>query len=162
MQKDDGSVADIFTAKMNRRRSLAERWADLMTDSFGTLAFFNINALLFVGWIAVNMGKVPGIPPFDPYPFGLLTMIVSLEAIFLSVIVLISQNRAAKNADLREEIDFQVNVQAEREITKMLSMLEDIEAHLKIAKERDLELLEMKKVLNLDELEARIRKSSGS
>lgn len=162
MQKDDGSVADIFTAKMNRRRSIAERWADLMTDSFGTLAFFNINALLFVAWIAVNMGAVPGIDVFDPYPFGLLTMIVSLEAIFLSVIVLISQNRAAKNADLREEIDFQVNVQAEREITKMLSMLEDIEAHLKIAKERDLELLEMKKVLNLDELEARIRKSSRS
>jgi len=161
-RKLDGRVAEAFSAKMNHRRSLTERWADLMTDSFGTVAFFNLNALLFVAWITVNLKLIPGVPAFDPYPFGLLTMAVSLEAIFLSVIVLISQNRAAKIADLLEEIDFQVNVQAEREITKMLSMLEEIEDHLKIAKLRDLELLRMKEDLNIDELERRVRKSIAS
>ncbi|KKW30827.1 MAG: hypothetical protein UY72_C0002G0002 [Candidatus Uhrbacteria bacterium GW2011_GWD2_52_7] len=144
---------------MSRRRSPSERIADLLTDGFGTISFFMVNVVLFAAWIIVNAGLVRGIAPFDPYPFNFLTMVVSLEAIFLSVIVLISQNRAAKNADLREEIDFQVNVQSEREITKILNMLEAIEAHMKIAKQHDLELLEMKEHLNLDELERRIRKT---
>lgn len=156
-RKVDGSIAEVFTAKMNRRRTLSERAADLLTDGFGTIAFFTVNVFFFAAWIAINTGLIRGITPFDPYPFNFLTMVVSLEAIFLSVIVLISQNRAAKNADLREEIDFQVNVQSEREITKMLGMLETIETHLKIAKQHDLELLRMKESLNLDELERRIR-----
>ena len=69
------------------------------------------------------MGLVPGVKPFDPFPFGLLTMVVSLEAIILAIAVLISQNRAAKIDDLREEVHLQINVIAEHELTKVMEML---------------------------------------
>jgi uncharacterized membrane protein len=110
-------------AKANAKRSLPEKFADWLTGYFGTVTFLVLNALWFTGWILVNTGKIPGIEPFDRFPFGLLTMIVSLEAIFLAIIVLISQNREAKIAELREEIDLQVNSIAEEEISKTIRLM---------------------------------------
>jgi uncharacterized membrane protein len=115
-------VIKSLKAQADLRRSPAERFADWLTDYFGTVGFLSMNALWFVVWIVINMGWIPGIRPFDPFPFGLLTMVVSLEAIFLAIIVLISQNRAAKIADLREEIDLQINTLAEEEVTKMIEL----------------------------------------
>jgi uncharacterized membrane protein len=68
------------------------------------------------------LGLIPGLQPFDPFPFGLLTMVVSLEAIGLAIIVLISQNRASRIDDLREEIDLQINTVAEEEVTKIIQL----------------------------------------
>lgn len=152
---------EAFSASMNHRRSISERGADFLTDSFGTIAFFNINAMLFLGWLLVNANVIPNFVAFDPYPFGMLTMIVSLEAIFLSIIVLISQNRAAKIADLREEIDLQVNVAAEQEITQILSMLEGIEKKLSIKELHVADLARMKEVLDLVDLEKKVVKELG-
>lgn len=146
---------------MHQKKSLSERGADFLTDSFGTIAFFNINAVLFIGWLLVNANIIPGFTAFDPYPFGMLTMVVSLEAIFLSIIVLISQNRAAKIADLREEIDLQVNVAAEQEITQILSMLEGIEKKLSIKELHAADLARMKEVLDLVSLEKKVVKELG-
>jgi uncharacterized membrane protein len=78
---------------------------------------------LFTGWILANVGLVPGVAPFDPYPFSFLTLVVSLEAIFLAIFVLMSQNRAARLADRRAHLDLQVDLLAERELTVMLHML---------------------------------------
>ena len=74
--------------------------------------------------MGVNLGHIDDIPPFDPYPFTFLTMVVSLEAIFLSIFVLISQNRMAHQADRRAHLDLQINLLAEQENTMMLRMLE--------------------------------------
>jgi len=115
-------VIKSFEAKANSNRSLAERTADFITDRFGSMTFLGINLAWFFIWIIVNIGLIPGIESFDPFPFGLLTMVVSLEAIFLSIVVLISQNRAARIDDLREEIDLQINTIAEEEITKMMEL----------------------------------------
>lgn len=115
-------VIKSFEAKANSNRRLAERIADFMTSRFGSMTFLAINLSWFFIWIVVNTGLIPGIKPFDSFPFGLLTMIVSLEAIFLAIIVLISQNRAAKIDDLREEIDLQINTIAEEEITKIMEL----------------------------------------
>ncbi len=142
-----------FKAKMDLARTPSEKFADFLTDSFGTVWFFSFNALLFVVWLSMNSGLVPAVPIFDPYPFGMLTMIVSLEAIFLAIIVLISQNRAAKIADIREETDLQVNTLAEKEITRMIKMLDDIHDHLGFPSEDDEELKQMKLGTNLDEIE---------
>lgn len=155
----NGHLEHIFTSKMNKKRTGTERWADWMTNAFGTILFFNLNAFLFIVWVIVNTGYIPGIKPFDPYPFNFLTMVVSLEAIFLSVIVLITQNRAAKIADLREEIDFQVNIRTEHESQKILRMLECIERRLNIPKSVDRELAQFERGLDLDVLEQEIRKS---
>jgi uncharacterized membrane protein len=142
-----------FKSKMNRERNLTDKVADLLTSSFGTVWFITINALWFAAWILFNSGFVPGIPVFDPYPYGLLTMIVSLEAIFLAIIVLISQNRAAKIADLREEIALHIGVKSEQEITKLLILLGAIHDHLGLPIEDDEELVMMKQKTDMDEIE---------
>lgn len=148
----------VFSAEMNRRRTMSERVADFLTDSFGTIAFLALNTSLFFAWIYLNSNVIPGFAPFDPYPYGMLTMVVSLEAIFLSVIVLISQNRAAKIADLREELDFQVNVTAEQEITQILKMIERVEKKLLVKEMNVPELSRMEETLNLVDLEKSVAK----
>jgi uncharacterized membrane protein len=109
-----------FKKKINAKRSIADKMADWLTASFGTLLFLGANAIFFTAWILLNISIIPGVGAFDPFPFGLLTMIVSLEAIFLAIIVLISQNRESNIAELREEIDLYINTYAESEITKLI------------------------------------------
>jgi uncharacterized membrane protein len=115
-------VVRSLKAEADKKRTSAERFADWLTDYFGTVAFLGINAVWFTVWIVINLGWLPGVAPFDPFPFGLLTMVVSLEAIILAIIVLISQNRASRIDDLREEIDLQINTLAEEEVTKMIQL----------------------------------------
>lgn len=110
-------------ARADAKRTFAEKVADTLTSKFGSITFLTMNFIWFAVWIPVNMGLVPGVEPFDPFPFGLLTMIVSLEAIGLAIIVLISQNREAKISELREEIDLQINTVADAELTKILHLL---------------------------------------
>ena len=115
-------------------RSLEERVADRITTFAGSMRFVYLHSAWFGVWILVNLGLVAAVlggllAPFDPFPFGLLTMIVSLEAIFLSTFVMISQNRQAAVADHRAEMDYQVNVRAEAEICKLLTMVEALVAH---------------------------------
>lgn len=147
-----------FKAKMDLRRTLTDRIADHITNAFGSVLFFSLNFSAFIIWIIWNNGWVPNVSVFDPYPYGMLTMVVSLEAIFLSIFVLISQNRAAKIADLREEVDLHVNVQAEEEITRLLIMVDQIHDHLGLDPDDDAELRRMKKRTNLKTIEDKISK----
>jgi uncharacterized membrane protein len=144
-------------SKMDIERSLSERFADLLTDYFGTVLFFILNAIWFLVWMLANTGLIPGIPVFDPFPYGLLTMVVSLEAIFLAIIVLISQNRAAKIADLREEIMLQVSTLSEQEITKLINMVDEIHDHIGLPAEDDDELIHMKEKTNMDTIESELK-----
>jgi uncharacterized membrane protein len=112
-------------AKELKKRSFGVRIADTMTAVFGSFAFLFLNATFFACWILVNVGAIPVIPAFDPFPFPLLTTMLSLEAIVLTLIVLMSQNRQSLISSLREEIDIQVNLISEREITKILQLLHE-------------------------------------
>lgn len=112
-----------FKAKADAKRIATEKFADLLTVKFGTVTFLTLNFVWFIAWILINTGKIPGIEPFDPFPFGLLTMIVSLEAIGLAIIVLISQNREARVSELREEIELQLNTISEGEVTKLIGLM---------------------------------------
>lgn len=151
-------IIRTFEAKFNAQRKWYDRFADLMTGTFGTFWFFALNGLWFFAWILWNSPLFPFLPKFDPYPYGFLTMMVSLEAIFLSIIVLISQNRQSKIADMREEIDLNINVRAEREITKILNLVDAIHDHLGLENENDHELTEMKQEIDLEEVEKEIEK----
>lgn len=131
--------------------------ADFCTSVFGSVWFLLINAFVFVIWIVVNIPEF-GFIPFDPFPFGLLTMAVSLEAIFLSIIVLISQNRQSKIADIRQRVNFEVDVRAEDEITKILKMLGEIQEHLGIRR-KDAELNRMEKKTNISEIQKKVEAS---
>jgi uncharacterized membrane protein len=95
-----------------------QRIADWISWFSGSMQFLALNAVWFVAWIAINTLSL-GVPQFDPYPFGLLTMIVSLEAIFLSCFVLISQNRQAEKDRVRADIEYEVNIKAELEIAHL-------------------------------------------
>lgn len=114
------------------QRSSADRLSDGITWFAGSAGFVIFHAIGFAFWLVVNVGLVPGVSPFDPYPFSFLTLVVSLEAIFLAIFVLMSQNRAARLADRRAHLDLQVDLLAERELTVMLHMLRALCAKQKV------------------------------
>lgn len=109
--------------------SVGQRLADVIADFSGSLAFLFLNVFIFVGWILANtLG--PLIWHFDPYPFQFLTMAVSLEAIFLSIFVLISQNRQAAKDRIKADLDYQVNVKSELEMSVMSVQIREIQKKL--------------------------------
>jgi len=113
-------------------RSLQDRLAAVMTTFSGSMAFVYIHAVWFGLWVALNMGilRIPYVTEFDPYPFGLLTLIVSLEAIFLSTFVLIAQNNLSALSERRAELDLHVNLLAEQKTAKVLELLDHIAQQL--------------------------------
>ena len=113
-------------------RSPGDRMSDAITRVAGSSGFVSVHVLLFAVWIALNTGIIPAVPVFDPYPFSFLTLVVSLEAIFLSIFVLMSQNRAARLADRRAHLDLQIDLLAERELTAILHMLRALCAKQKV------------------------------
>lgn len=117
-------------ARFERKKGVQEKIADVVTAFTGSLASVFIHALLFGGWILVNLGVIPGVEPFDPFPFVMLAMMASVEAIFLSTFVLISQNRMAVLTDKRADLDLQVNLLAEHEITKLIELVDGIARHV--------------------------------
>ena len=112
-----------------------ERISDAISRFAGSQTFILIHVVWFSVWILINKGLAPGVRIFDPFPFNLLTMVVSLEAILLTSFVMITQNRMARQADKRDHLDLQVNLLAEQEITKVLQMLDRICKALKISEQ---------------------------
>lgn len=143
-------------AKSLRSRALSTLVADKLTNFSSSPKFLFANALIFVIWIALNSNVVPGFVAFDPYPYGFLTMAVSLEAIFLSIFVLVSQNRASQTATLRDELNLRVNLIAEQEITKILKMQLALNKRLRVSKEIDEELEHMIQDVKTSNLEQSI------
>jgi uncharacterized membrane protein len=122
MERNVRAIAGLEKTAMAERSS-ADRASDAVTRVAGSSGFVVAHAIGFPVWIALNVGLVPGVRPFDPYPFSFLTLVVSLEAIFLAIFVLMSQNRAARLADRRAHLDLQIDLLAERELTAALHML---------------------------------------
>jgi uncharacterized membrane protein len=114
------------------KRSGTQRISDVMTSAAASGASMLGHAIWFIAWIAINTRLIPGLEPFDPFPFQLLTMLVSLEAIFLALFVLATQNRLGKQADLRANLDLQIDLLAEREMTAVLQLLTEIAGHLNV------------------------------
>jgi len=105
-------------------RTRADRVADAIAAFTGSLKFVALHGVVFGAWIAINLGWTPGLHKFDPYPFMLLSTVVSIEAIFLSTFVLVKQNRMSRREDLRAHLDLQINLLTEREMTFVLQMLQ--------------------------------------
>lgn len=147
-----------FKAKADARRSGVEKLADEMTTTFGSMGFLVANVIWFVAWILINTNHVPGVAAFDPYPFNLLTTVVSLEAITLAIFVLISQNRAAKVDDLREELDLQINLISEREVTKVIKLIALLLEKQGVDLSQDPELKKMLRPVSASEIEKHLEK----
>ena len=133
-------------------RSSMEILADRMIGVASSTPFLVIHALLFVAWIVWNVPGLP-LPRFDPYPYGMLTTIVSLEAIFLSIFVLMTQSRESRIGELREELTLQVNLRMEEEITKTLHLVAGLYARLNLALAEDPELRAMLEPLDPKKME---------
>jgi uncharacterized membrane protein len=113
-------------------RSKAEQVGDWIAYTAGSGPVLVLHVIWFGAWVTVNAGVIRGVRPFDPFPFPFLTMTVSLEAIFLALFVLASQNRLARQADKRSHLDLQIDLLAEREMTAVLQLLQDIARHLAV------------------------------
>ena len=138
------------------RRSSLETAADRLTRIASSGYFLAFHALWFLTWILWNTGLLPGLVPFDPFPFGLLTMVVSLEAIFLAIFVLMAQRRESSIAELREEITLQVLLRAEEEVTKTLQLIAGLYPRLGHKLAEDAELADMMKPLDADAIERQL------
>ena len=113
-------------------RSKAEQISDWIVRTAGSGPVLALHVVWFGLWVAVNVGVIHAVRPFDPFPFPFLTMTVSLEAIFLALFVLASQNRLALQSDKRSHLDLQIDLLAEREMTAVLQLLQDIARHLDV------------------------------
>jgi uncharacterized membrane protein len=126
LENKETIVARNANEELKKQKNLGDRIADELTRFAGSMTFVYVHTLWFGVWIIVNLGALGLALAFDKYPFGLLTLIVSLEAIFLSTFVMISQNRQAKAAEVRSELDYQTNVKAEKEIELIMTALDRI------------------------------------
>jgi len=133
-------------------RSAMEVLADRMIGIASSTPFLVVHAVLFVAWIVWNVPGT-GLPKFDPYPYGMLTTIVSLEAIFLSIFVLMTQSRESRIGELREELTLQVNLRMEEEITKTLHLVAGLYARLGLKMADDPELKGMLEPLDPKRIE---------
>jgi len=156
----DGLVA--LRHEEERKRTTQERLSDAITRFTGSLRFVYIHAFLFGSWIIWNLGWIPGLPLFDP-SFVVLAMVASVEAIFLSTFVLISQNRMQAQAEKRAELDLQISLLAEHEITQLMTVVEAVARRLGVELPGNSDIEEVKldvdprAVLNAIEHEASAR-----
>ena len=137
---------------------LEARVAEAITRFTGSMRFVYVHLALYGAWILVNLGAVPGVPRFDP-SFVILAMAASVEAIFLSTFVLISQNRMAAAADKRADLDLHVSLLTEHELTKLVELVTAMAERAGVRANADPEIEEVKKDVApeavLDEIEAK-------
>jgi uncharacterized membrane protein len=142
----------------SERRTAFDRVADAIGDFTGSFSFVVIHVLIFTSWFLINTGHFFGIHPFDPYPFILLSMSVSVEAVMLSTFVLIKQNRMARKDEHRDHLNLQIDLLAEKEITKILQMQRLVCQRLGIEEAlMDAEAEEMSRTTSVDQVASELR-----
>lgn len=143
--------------KAASQRTREQRLADAITSFSGRMAFVYVHIVWFSIWILLNSGWF-NIQPFDPFPYGLLTMVVSLEAIFLATFVLISQNRMSEQSEERADLDLHIDLLTEYELTRVLQMLDAIQDKLGIPNQEDPELADLEMETKPEEVLAEIER----
>jgi uncharacterized membrane protein len=112
------------------RRTPTERVSDVITKLVGNMEFLLAQLILIFGWGLINLHLIPGLKAFDPFPFGVLALVVSSESVFLTIFVLISQGRMARQSERRSHLDLQVGMLSEQELTTILQMLQKLCQHM--------------------------------
>ena len=121
------AIARLEEEALNRR-TRTERDSDAIVKFIGSVKFLVLHGILVSVWVILNLNLLP-VKPFDPFPFGILALVVASESVFLTICVLISQNRMARQAERRSHLDLQVGMLAEQELTTMLQMLQKLCQH---------------------------------
>lgn len=147
--------------RFEAQKSIEARIADRITTFTGSIWFVVTLGLLVVAWIVVNTGVVPRLAPFDPFPFVLLAMLASVAAIFLTTFVLISQNRISQLEQRRADLDLQVTLLAEHEITRLVVLVDAIAERLGVSEAGDPYLEELKKDVAPEQVLGEIEREEG-
>jgi uncharacterized membrane protein len=148
-------IIKSFEAQELKKRPFVVKVADFLTSGFGTVTFLVGNIVVYGVWILVNTGKISWFPAIDPFPYSFMNSFVSIEAIILAIIVLMSQNRQNQRATLRNELGLQVELISEKEITKILKLLKEILAAEK-SERHDPELEDMTKEIDEGYIERKL------
>jgi uncharacterized membrane protein len=138
------SVISALEKEALESRTRGERAGDAIARHAGKIWFVVMHAVWFSLWIVWNGRAIPGVRAIDPFPFQFLTLITSLESIFLALFILMSQNRAGRQADVREHLHLQIDLLAEQEATKMLQMLQSLCRYHGLPEQSDPEVRELK------------------
>jgi uncharacterized membrane protein len=139
-------------SELDIEQGLVDNFGVRVTAVLGSMWFLAGYIIMFTVWICWNLRFLPGLKPFDPFPFPILQMVVSLFAIILSVSVLVNQNRQGRIERIKRRVEFEVNVRAETEITKVLNMLHEIQQKMGLANAVDKELEDMKEPIDIKQL----------
>lgn len=140
--------------------SIVEQIAAKFSALAGSTPFIILHVFWFGGWVLINSKVISGITPFDPFPFSFLTLIISLEAIFLTLLVLMSQNRMTKETEKRAHLDLQINMLAEQETTMILRMVQKITKHLGLEEGMDNSLKDLSEATDVNSVAKKIDESS--
>ena len=130
------------------RRTWSERLAAAVARFGGTMAFVYTHFVIYGAWLLINSGALPIVKPWDPFPFVMLAMMASVESIFLSTFILITQNRMQSLADRRSELDLQISLLTEHELTRVIRLLDEVAKHLHVQRLPEQELEEIKRDVN--------------
>jgi uncharacterized membrane protein len=152
-------VLSAMRRRSDQHRTFSERLADAMSAFLGSMKSVVAHAAIFGAWLLINTGVVPGVRPFDPFPFVMLAMGASVEAIFISTFVLISQNRLSDLADKRAELDVQISLLTEHEVTRLIVLCDAMAAHLGVRISPGPNLEELKKDIEPEEVMTHIQQS---
>lgn len=143
----------------NEERTTSDRVARMVARFCGSMTFVWVHVTGFAGWIGLNL--LPGVRHVDPFPFTFLTFLVSLEAIFLSTFILISQNQDTRVSERRNHLDLQINLLSEQENTKMLMMLQAIAEKVGAEIEPDEDMTVLAQDTELEKVVAQIEQHEG-
>ena len=149
----DSNIASIGSLEQDyeAHRTLTDRVADVIANFSGSMVFVYLHIAWFTLWFLINTRVLHFVRPFDPYPFILLAMIVSVEGVLLSTFVLMKQNRMQKKSDTRDHLNLQIDLLAEEEVTKTLQLLRAVARHLNVPEaEADKALDEMTATTSVD------------
>lgn len=162
VQENIRSIAALERS-FDEGKTLGDRIASRIAAFSGSLWFVALHLLWFVAWFVINTGHIPGVKPFDPYPFILLSMMVSVEAVLLSTFVLMKQNLMQRRTDHRDKMNLQIDLLSEKELTKTLQILRAICRKLEIDDAAlDAEFEDMSRSTSVDQLAASIRRELPS
>jgi uncharacterized membrane protein len=138
------------------QRSMFVCLGDAIATHAGKMWFITFHAIWFAAWVVLNLRGLSRLV-FDPFPYPFLTMIVSLESIFLSLFIMMSQNRSGLQADQRNHLDLQINLLSEHENTKMIQMLQALCEHHHLAISKDAEIIDLARRTELQEVFADLK-----
>jgi uncharacterized membrane protein len=143
--------------------SALERASDAITRVIGSAGMVVFHLFFFAGWFVWNSNWIGGLQPFDPFPFGILTLIVSAEGVFLAIFVLISQNRMTREAERRARLDLHVNLLCEQSTTKVLQVVDRIAEKLDVSGvAQDAEALQLAKSTDIERLAAQLSDTASA